>query len=96
MDAQNSALLKLFAAAAVGYVYQLVLFGPKKVASWMAWGALAATTVLVYWWATPMFVADFHENWRLFGVGLISFFLTAKGTGSSAAAAKVAPKSNSL
>lgn len=92
----SEALLHLFAAAAVGYVHQVVLFGPRKIPSWIAWAALTATTLLVYWWATPSAVADFQSNWRFTIVSVVSFFLTAKGTGSSAAAAKVAPKSNTL
>jgi hypothetical protein len=97
MDPKTAdALLKLFAAGAVGFIFQWMMFGPAKVKWYFSWPALAAATVLIYWWATPTFVADFHANWRFFIVGIISFFLTAKGTGSTAANAKVAPKSNSL
>lgn len=96
MDPQNAALLKLFAAAGVGYAYQWFLFGPQKIKSWLAWCALGVTTLLMYWWANPSFLPDFGSNWRLAIVGIISFFLTAKGTGSTAAAAKIAPKSNTL
>jgi len=93
---QNEALLKLFAAAAVGFVYQWILFGPAKIKSWIAWSALAVTTLVVYWWANPGAVAEFQSNWRYAIVSVVSFFLTAKGTGSTAAAAKAAPKSNTL
>jgi hypothetical protein len=96
MDQQNEALLHLFAAAGLGFAHQWLLFGPAKVKPWIAWASLAFCTLALYWWATPSFVADFAANWRLSIVGVVSFFLTAKGTGSSAAAAKAAPKSNSL
>lgn len=97
MDTQtNDALLKLFAASGLGFVIQWALFGPKNVKTWIAWSALAGATVLIYWWMTPTAFSDFTANWRYTVVSIISFFLTAKGTGASAKAAKVAPPTNSL
>lgn len=91
-----SALLRLFAAGALGWLMQATLFGPKKVPTWFAWSALGLGTLLIYWWATPTAVSEFQSNWRFAVVGVVSFFLTAKGTGSAAAAAKIAPKTDSL
>lgn len=94
MEDQNALLLKLFSAGALGYVIQWTLFAPKKVASWVAWGALIAASVLLYWWATPTLTTDWAANWRYSIVGLISFFLTARGTGATAVSANTAPPTN--
>jgi hypothetical protein len=96
MDNADIALLHLMAAAALGWVIQWALFAPKNVPAWVAWAALAISTVVLYWWCTPTVLADFQTHWRLAIIGLVQFFLTAKGAGRSAAALKAAPKSNSL
>ena len=91
-----NALLKLFASAGLGAVWQWLFFGPKKFNDWAAWGLLVGASVVLYFWATPSMLTDFQGNWRIGIVGLISFILQAKGTGSAMSAAKAAPKSNSL
>jgi hypothetical protein len=91
-----SALLKLFASGALGFVFQWAMFAPKKVPSWVAWAALVVASALLYWWATPTLLAEIQANWRFAIVGLVSFILAAKGTGSAAKAAGIAPGSNSL
>ena len=95
MDDPNIAI-KLFASMGLGYLYQWILFGPQKIASWIAWSAMGASTLILYFWATPSAITDFQTNWRFALVGLVQFFLAAKGTGSSAAAAGAAPRSNTL
>jgi len=96
MDQGGYAVIKLLASGAMGYAYQWVLFGPKKVPDWAAWGILAGTAVALYTWMTPTIVADFSSDWRLALVPLINFFLAAKGTMSIAKSANVAPQTNAL
>ena len=70
-----NALLRLFAAAALGWVNQWALMGPKKIPSWVAWGVLGGATIVLYWWSSPTAISDFASNWRTAIVGVVSFFL---------------------
>lgn len=90
-----AALLPLMAAAALGWVHQATLMAPTSVRTWKAYAALGLATVVLYYWATPDSVAQFRENWRLAIVGIISFFLTARGVGIATVEAKLAPATDS-
>jgi len=92
----QGALLNLFSAMALGWVHQWVMMGPKNVPVLLAYGSLAIATVLLYWWATPEAVTQFQANWRFALVGVINFFLAARGTGAVSAAAKAAPKTDTI
>lgn len=95
-QAASQAVLKLLASGAMGYVWQWVLFAPKKVPNPVAWGALLGAGFALYLWMTPSFTKDVVMDWRLALVPLVQFFLTAKGTGSTAKATGLAPPTDSL
>ncbi len=86
----------VMAVTALGVVYQWVLFGPKKIPMWVAWGGLVVSAVALWFWSTPNAVAQWQVSWRDTIAGIVLFVLAAKGAGSTAKSAKVAPATNSI
>jgi hypothetical protein len=85
----------LFAQGLIGIALQWVMFGPKKIPNYLAWGVLAGLTVALWIWITPDATAQFSNDWRMAVASIVTFFLAAKGSGSGAKAIGIAPATDS-
>ena len=88
--------LNLLGQAVMGLIFQWVLFGPKKVPSWLAYGTIAVSGVLVCIWVTPTIAQVFADNWRSGVAIIVSFLLAVRGAAGGAKDARMAPKTDSL
>ena len=86
----DSAAWQLAAAAALGYVTQLVR-AVDKIPNWASYALIGVAGSLIYWFFNRTGVGG--EDW---GAGLVMFLLATRGTASTVSEAKMAPKTNSL
>ena len=88
--------LTLLGQSVMGLVCQWLLFGPRKIPSWLCYGLIAAIGIAVCVWVTPTIGAVFHENWRAAVAIVVSFLLAVRGAAGSSKDARLAPKTDAL
>lgn len=88
--------LTLLGQTVMGIIVQWLLFGPRKIPHWLAYGLIAAVGVGVCVWVTPTIEAVFRENWRAGGAIVVSFLLAVRGAAGGSKDAHIAPKTDAL
>jgi hypothetical protein len=90
----ENAGLALLIQVGMGYVWQWAR-GPKKIPGWLSWTVFGIAAAFGWVWATPGAFARFADDWRNALYLMASFMLATRGSASSSADVKVAPKTNS-
>lgn len=92
MDPVSEAAIKLAAASAIGWGWQMA----RSLKNWhngMSFAVFAVAAVAIYIWATPTFNL---ANWRLEVLGLVTMIGVARGSAAGSKDLKLAPPTNSL
>ena len=88
--------ITLLAVAAVGTVFQWVLFGPRKVPLWLAYGAIVLASIIGYALTLDKPCPGTWDGVRACAVGFVAFALQLRGATGASKDAKIAPKTDSL
>jgi len=85
----------LVLAGLIGYAWQWAR-GPKKIPNWIGYACASLLTVGGWIFITRDAFHIFQTDWRTAAAGIVTMYLTARGTASTSADAKAAPKTDSL
>lgn len=85
----------LVVAGLIGYAWQWAR-GPKKIPNWLGYVAAGLLTLGAWIFVTRDAFTVVQHDWRTAVAGVVTMYLTARGTASTAASTKTAPKTDSL
>jgi len=85
--------VSVLAALGLGWLVQQAR-AYKGVNNWLIWAGIGVVSLLGWFWATPLAVHAFEDNWRLALVNIITFATSAAGFGTMTKDAHVAPAGN--